>query len=126
MLLPLPVWVFGFIIRKTKNVTLQHQTIKILSMNIFQEAASKENKTLNVIFGSIAIGLLIAATYLTFSHHPIAKDISRWQSKLVSEKNKYYPVLTICILALPPLLILLPIKIFILRILKSQKIKRLN
>ena len=90
-------------------------------MNIFQEAASKENKTLNVIFGSIAIGLLIAATYLTFSHHPIANVISRWQSNFVSEKNKYYPVLTICILALPPLLILLPIKIVILRILKAKR-----
>ncbi len=88
-------------------------------MNIFQEAASKENKILNVIFGSIAIGLLIAATYLTFSHHPITNEISRWQSNFVGEKNKFYPVLTICILALPPLLILLPIKIFIRRILKS-------
>jgi hypothetical protein len=31
-------------------------------MNIFQEAAKKGNKTLNVIFGSIAFGLIIAAT----------------------------------------------------------------
>jgi hypothetical protein len=93
-------------------------------MNIFREAASKENKTLNIIFGSIAIGLLIAATYLTFSQHPIANSISKWQSDLVGEKNKYYPALTICLLALPPLLILLPVKIFILRMIKSKKIKR--
>jgi hypothetical protein len=94
-------------------------------MNIFQEAASKENKTLNIVFGGIAICLLITATYLTFSQHPIANGISRWQSNLVNEKNKYYPVLTICLLALPPLLILLPVKIFILRLIKDKK-KRLS
>jgi uncharacterized membrane protein len=92
-------------------------------MNIFREAASKENKTLNVIFGSIAICLLIAATYLTFSQHPLADGISRWQSNLISEKNKYYPVLTICLLVLPQLLILLLVKIFLLRLIKSRKDK---
>jgi hypothetical protein len=90
-------------------------------MNIFQEAASKENKTLNTVFGSIAIGLLIIATYLTFSQHPIANSISRWQANLVTEKNKYYPVLTICLLALPPLLILMLIKIFFQRVVKLKR-----
>jgi hypothetical protein len=90
-------------------------------MNIFKEAASKENKTLNTVFGSIAIGLLIIATYLTFSQHPIANSISRWQANLINEKNKYYPVLTICLLALPPLFILMLIKIFFLRINKFKK-----
>jgi hypothetical protein len=94
-------------------------------MNIFREAASKENKTLNVVFGSIAFGLLVAATYLTFSQHPIANSISSWQSNLVGEENKYYPALTICLLALPPLLLLLPIKIFMLWLIKAKK-KRLN
>jgi hypothetical protein len=92
-------------------------------MNIFKEAASKENKMLNTVFGSIAIGLLIIATYLTFSHHPIANSISRWQANLINEKNKYYPVLTICLLALPPLFILMLIKIFFLRINKFKSTK---
>ena len=90
-------------------------------MNIFRKTASEENKTLNRIFGSIAIGLLIAATYLTFSQHPIANSISKWQSGLVNNKKEYYPALTIYLLVIPPLLILLAVKIFILRLINSKK-----
>jgi hypothetical protein len=89
-------------------------------MNIFKMAASKENKTLNVIFGSIAIGTLIAATYLTFSHHPIANRISQWQAGLMNEKDGYFPALTIFLLALPPLLLLLPVKIIILKLIRNK------
>lgn len=85
-------------------------------MNILKIVASKENKTLNTIFGSIALGILIAATWLTLSHHPIANHISRWQAGLMSEKNEYFPALTIFLLALLPLMLLLPIKIIILNL----------
>jgi hypothetical protein len=89
-------------------------------MKIFKLAASKENKTLNTIFGSMAIGILIAATYLTFSHHPIANRISLWQAGLMSEKDEYFPALTILLLALPPLLLLLPVKIIILKLIRKK------
>jgi hypothetical protein len=90
-------------------------------MNIFREAASKENKTLNIIFGSIAIGISIAATYLTFSHHPLANHIRLWQAGLMNEKNKYFPALTIFLLDLPPLLLLLPVKIIILKSIRKKE-----
>jgi hypothetical protein len=88
-------------------------------MNIFRKAASKENKTLNVIFGSIAIGLLIVATYLTFSQHPLANSISSWQVTFLND-NTYFPALTIFLLALPPLLLLLVIKLLVLRTMKAK------
>lgn len=84
-------------------------------MHSFRGSPNKGNNKLNLIFGSIAFGLLVAATYLTFSQHPIANSISRWQSKLINDKNNYYPALTICLLALPPLIILLLVKIVLLR-----------
>ena len=87
-------------------------------MNIFQEAASKENKTLNVIFGSITFGLLIAATYLTLTHHPFANTINLWQAKLMGD-DKYFPALTILLLVLPPLLILLPVKLLVFKFFKK-------
>jgi hypothetical protein len=89
-------------------------------MNIFKLAASKENKKLNIIFGSIAIGILIAAAWLTFSHHPIANRISLWQAGLMSERDGYFPALTIFLLALPPLLLLLPVKIIILTLTRKN------
>jgi hypothetical protein len=92
-------------------------------MNIFTLAASKENKTLNIIFGSIALCILIAAAYLTFSQHAIANRISLWQAGFMSEKGKYFPALTICLLALPPLLLLLPVKLFMLKIIRNKSIK---
>ncbi|GEM_PF-5021310 len=53
--------------------------------------------------------LLAVATYLTFSNSWIVPDINRWQAGIIGE-NKYYPAFTICILVLPPLLVLLVIK----------------
>ena len=89
-------------------------------MNIFKLDASNENKTLNIIFGIIAIGILIADAYLTFSQHAIANRISLWQAGFMSEKGKYFPALTICLLALPPLLLLLPLKLFILKLSRNK------
>jgi hypothetical protein len=91
-------------------------------MNIYKQAASKENKLLNIIFGCTAIGILIAATYLTLSHHKLANRISIWQSGLIQEKGKYYPAFTIFLLALPPLLLLLSVKVVILRFINTRYI----
>ena len=89
-------------------------------MNIFKIAVSKENKTLNSVLGSIAIGILIAAAWLTFSHHPLANRISLWQAGLMGEKGEYFPALTIFLLALPPLLLLLPVKIIIFNLIRKK------
>lgn len=89
-------------------------------MNIFKIAVSKENKTLNSVLGSIAIGILIAAAWLTFSHHPLANLISLWQAGFMGEKGGYFPALTIFLLALPPLLLLLPVKIIILNLIRKK------
>ena len=89
-------------------------------MNIFKIAVSKENKTLNSVLGSIAIGILIAAAWLTFSHHPLANRISLWQAGLMGGKGGYFPALTIFLLALPPLLLLLPVKIIILNLIRKK------
>lgn len=91
-------------------------------MNTFQMGNKKENKKLNLLFGSMAIGMLITATYLTLTQHPIANKISLWQANLLHEKNQYFPVLTICLLALPPLAILLLIKRLLLKKVDSKKI----
>jgi hypothetical protein len=90
-------------------------------MNVFKQAAGNENKLLNIIFGCTAIGILIVATFLTFSQHPLANRISLWQSDLIHDKDKYYPVLTIFLIALPPLLFLLPVKTGILKIINRKK-----
>jgi hypothetical protein len=92
-------------------------------LNNFKFPVSNENKTLNSIFGCIALCILIAAAYLTFSQHAIANRISLWQAGFMSEKGKYFPALTICLLALPQLLLLLPVKLFILKIIRNKTIK---
>jgi hypothetical protein len=75
-------------------------------------------KKLNRFFGSIAFGLLIATTYLTFTQHQFAITINLWQAKMMGD-NKYFPVLTIFLLALPPLLILLAVKLLVLKLMKK-------
>jgi hypothetical protein len=87
-------------------------------MNNFQQAKSKGNKRLNAVFASIAFGLIIAATYLTFTQHRFAVAINIWQAKMMGD-NKYFPVLTILLLVLPALLVLLPTKLLVLRLLKK-------
>jgi hypothetical protein len=75
-------------------------------------------KKLNTVFGSIAFGLLIAAAYLTFTQHHFAIAINLWQAKLMGD-NKYFPVLTVFLLALPPLVLLLLIKLLVLKLMKK-------
>lgn len=87
-------------------------------MNTFRQKKNSKNKTINSVFGCAAFALLIAATYLTFTHHHFAATINMWQTKMMGD-NKYFPVLTILLLALPPLLLLLLIKLIVLQLLKK-------
>jgi hypothetical protein len=69
---------------------------------------------MNKIFGTLAFVILIAATWLTLSHHPITDKINAWQAEMMGD-NKFFPVLTIFLLALPPLVLLLIIKSIVVK-----------
>lgn len=84
----------------------------------YQNKLNSKSKSVNLIFGGIAIGLLIAATSLTFAGHPYAITVNRWQEKAMGD-NEYFPVLSIFLLALPPLLALLLIKLIVLTLIKK-------
>jgi hypothetical protein len=72
---------------------------------------------MNKVFGTLAFAILIIAAWLTLSHQPITDKINTWQAEMMGD-NKFFPVLTIFILAFPPLLLLLVIKFFVLRRIK--------
>jgi hypothetical protein len=72
----------------------------------------------NKIFGTIAILILTAATYCTFSNTWPAPEVNQWQAKMMGD-TKYFPALTIFIMALPPLFVLLIIKKMVLRLSKK-------
>lgn len=63
--------------------------------------------------------LLILSVYLTFTGTWLVKDINFLQMKWTGER-KYYPVLTIGILFISPMLILLPIKIYTKRQIEKE------
>lgn len=77
---------------------------------------AKPRTQLDNVFSLLAILTLIAATYLAFSSNPIASIINYWQTKLNGD-NKYYPSLTVFLIAIPPLIVLL----FVKSILKKKK-----
>jgi len=87
-------------------------------MNFFKPAGGREHKKLNIVFGSMAFALLIAATYLTLTHHPFAVTLNKWQANMMGD-NKYFPALTIFLLALPQLLFLLLLKMVLLQLIKK-------
>ncbi|MBK7667971.1 MAG: hypothetical protein IPJ32_11905 [Sphingobacteriaceae bacterium] len=64
--------------------------------------------------------LLVVSVYLTFTGSWLARDINLLQMKWIGE-TKYYPVLTIGILFIPPMLILLPIKLYLKKKLKTER-----
>lgn len=68
---------------------------------------------MNRLFGLTAILILAGCTYITLSGKWIAPDISRWQADIMGD-GKYFPALTIFVLAIPPLLLLLLIKRWII------------
>jgi hypothetical protein len=66
-------------------------------------------KRANSIISTLCFIIVIVAVYLTFSHSSLANKISLWQANVMGD-GKHFPVLTACLLMLPPLLILLGIK----------------
>jgi hypothetical protein len=74
---------------------------------------------LNKIFGAAAIVVLSIAVWITLSEQPIAQKINTWQANIMGD-NKYFPTLTIFLLALPPLLVLLPVKAYLLKKVKKH------
>lgn len=73
---------------------------------------------MNKLFGSIAILVLTEATYCTFSNRWPAPELNQWQAKMMGD-HSYFPALTIFIMALPPLFVLLIIKLLALRLSKK-------
>ncbi|MBL7723718.1 MAG: hypothetical protein JNK27_06200 [Chitinophagaceae bacterium] len=69
---------------------------------------------MNTVFGSIALGILVVATYMTFSHHPMAGIVSKWQSGVIG-RDEYFPALTIFLLAIPALLVLMVVKLLLVK-----------
>jgi len=80
----------------------------------------KKQTSINVVFGSIALGILVVATYLTFSHHPLADIVSKWQSGIIG-KNEYFPALTIFLLTIPTLLVLMVAKLLLVKWKQTKK-----
>lgn len=74
---------------------------------------------LNKIFGTAAIVVLSIAVWITLSGQPIAQKINAWQANMMGD-NKYFPTLTIFLLVLPPLLVLLPVKGYLLKKVKKD------
>ncbi|GEM_PF-1469539 len=75
-------------------------------------SGKKKQINMNTVFGGIALGILIAAVYLTFSHHPLAYVVSKWQSGMMG-RDEYFPALTIFLLAIPALLVLMVVKLLL-------------
>ena len=64
--------------------------------------------------------LLILSAYLTFTSSWLADDINKMQMQWMSER-KFYPILTMGILFIPPMLILLPLKLYLKKNLEKEK-----
>lgn len=65
--------------------------------------------------GIISIGvfcILILSVYVTVTNSWIAKDINRWQAGIMGN-NKYYPIITIGCLFIPPAIVLMFLKLYI-------------
>lgn len=77
-------------------------------------SGKKKQISMNTVFGSIALGILVAATYLTFSHHPLANIVNKWQSGMIGSEE-YFPALTIFLLTIPALLVLMVVKLLLVK-----------
>ena len=56
--------------------------------------------------------VIAVSTFITFSGSWVIPEINSWQARVLGD-NMYFPALTVFILALPPLLLLLIIKLAI-------------
>jgi hypothetical protein len=61
------------------------------------------------IIAVLPLVILAISTWLTLTNRWVVPAINEWQASMMGD-NKYFPVLTIFVLALPPLLVLLLIK----------------
>lgn len=77
-------------------------------------------KQIDKILVYLTFILLILSAYLTFTSSWLAKDINLLQMKWMGE-NKFYPMLTMGILFISPMLILLPLKLYIKKKLEKDK-----
>jgi amino acid transporter len=75
-----------------------------------------ETARLNRTFGTITMLLLVTTAFLAFLGKWIAADLTEWQTMNLSmESHKYQPAIIMFILLMPPLLLLLPVKIYLLK-----------
>lgn len=61
------------------------------------------------LFAFMPFLIIAVCTWCTLTGKWIVPNINQWQSDLMGD-HKYFPVLTIFIMAIPPLLILLALK----------------
>lgn len=61
------------------------------------------------IFATAPFLVIALCTWLCLSGSSLATTINRWQSDMMGD-HKYFPALTIFIMAIPPLLLLLALK----------------
>lgn len=87
-----------------------------------REIKTKEIARLDKIFGGITLIMLCVCAFLAFSGAWIARDIIHWQTEnLSTEAGKYQPAITLFILVIPPLLVLLPVKLLLLNRIRRRK-----
>lgn len=67
----------------------------------------------------LTFALLILSVYLAFTSKWLANDINEMQMRWMGD-DKFYPVLTMGLLFIPPMLILLPLKLYIKKKMKQN------
>ncbi len=77
-------------------------------------------QAINKIIVYLTFVLLILSAYLTFTSTWLANDINLLQMKWTGE-SKFYPILTMGLLFIPPMLILLPIKLYLNKSIEKLK-----
>ncbi len=73
---------------------------------------------LDKIFGTITFLVIIGATIITFTTNKVSLMINLWQASM--NDGKYYPTLTVLLIVLPFLIIMLPIKLLLLKKVKTN------
>lgn len=78
------------------------------------------DKIISKIIVYLTFILLILSAYLAFTGTWLANDINKLQMKWTGE-SKFYPILTMGLLFIPPMLLLLPIKLYLNKTIKKLK-----
>lgn len=76
-------------------------------------------KKVDKILVYVTFILLILSAYLTFTSTWLANTINELQMQWMGE-NKFYPIVTMGILFIPPMLILLPLKLYVKKQLEKE------